>query len=247
MANFVPLKNYMLYCLDRFIEQYGLDGPFLEIGCGRGDVSAHLARRDWRGLAVDFSDSAIREARVNLAPYPGVIVRKQALADLTGTWNTIVLWDVLEHIDDDASALRAIERLLNPGGHLLIAVPSNPREWRWDDDFYGHYRRYTVDDLSRRLAGAGLEPEVFWDFTYPVFWAMRRIYTRLKRETPDSDDKEASTKASATRNAWDVPLVSRMLDRTAALWSPIYRLQFRMFRNATAKGHEFFALARKPA
>jgi len=68
----------------------------------------------------------------------------------------------------------------------------------------------------------------------------------LKREAPDSEDKEASTKASAMRNAWDVPLVSRMLDRTGALWSPIYWLQFRMFRNATAKGHEFFALARKP-
>jgi len=245
MANFVPLKNYMLYCLDRFIEQYGLDGPFLEIGCGRGEVSAHLARRDWRGVAIDFSDSAIREARANLAPYPGVVVRKQELVDVAGTFNTIVLWDVLEHIEDDAGALRAIERLLNPGGRLLIAVPSNPREWRWDDDFYGHYRRYTVDDLSRRLSGAGLAPQAFWDFTYPVFWAMRRVYTRLKRAAPLSADKDASTKASATRNAWDVPFLSRMLDRTGALWLPIYWLQFRMFRNATARGHEFFALATK--
>jgi hypothetical protein len=53
-GEFRTLKNYMLYCLDRFIEQYGLDRPFLEIGCGRGDVSAHLARRDWRGVAIDF-------------------------------------------------------------------------------------------------------------------------------------------------------------------------------------------------
>jgi SAM-dependent methyltransferase len=246
MANFVPLKNYMLYCLDRFIEQYGLEEPFLEIGCGRGDVSAHLARRDWRGMAIDFSDTAIREARSTLAPYPGVVVRKQALAEVTGTWNTIVLWDVLEHIDDDAGALRTIERLLKPGGRLLIAVPSNPREWRWDDDFYGHYRRYTVDDLSRRLKGAGLAPAAFWDFTYPVFWAMRRVYTRLKNVAPPAADKETSTKASATHNAWDVPFVSRILDRTGALWSPIYWLQFHMFRNATAKGHEFFALATKP-
>ena len=246
MANFVPLKNYMLYCLDRFIGQYGLDAPFLEIGCGKGDVSAHLARKGWHGLAIDFSDAAIAEARATLAPYPGVAVRNQPLADVTGTWNTIVLWDVLEHIDDDAAALRAIERLLRPGGRLLIAVPSNPREWRWDDDFYGHYRRYTVDDLTRRLTAAGLAPEVFWDFTFPVFWALRRIYTRLKRAPPVTTDKEASTKASATRNAWDVPLVSRVLDRTGALWRPLFWLQFRLFRGATGQGHEFFALAKKP-
>lgn len=246
MANFVPLKNYMVYCLDRFIEQYDLGGPFLEIGCGRGDVSAHLAKKGWHGTAIDFSDSAIREASANLAPFPGIVVRKQALADVTGTWDTILLWDVLEHIEDDAGALRIIERLMNPGGRLLIAVPSNPREWRWDDDFYGHFRRYTVDDLSGRLTRAGLEPESFWDFTYPVFWAMRRAYTRVKRGVPAVGDKETSTKASATRNAWDLPWVSRVLDRTGALWSPLYWLQFRLFRNATARGHEFFALARKP-
>ena len=245
MANFVPLKNYMLYCLDRCIEQYHLVGPFLEIGCGTGDVSAHLARKGWQGTAIDFSDAAIGAARATLAKFPGVVVNKQALSDVTGTWDTILMWDVLEHIEDDGGALRTVRRLLNPGGRLLLAVPSNPREWRWDDEFYGHFRRYTVADLSARLSSAGLEPESFWDFTYPVFWAMRRAYTRVKRAAPLTDDKEASTKASATRNAWDLPFVSRALDRTGALWWPVYWLQFRMFRNATAKGHEFFALARK--
>ena len=245
MANFVPLKNYMLYCLDRCIGQHRLDGPFLEIGCGKGDVSAHLARKGWQGTAIDFSDAAIDEARAALATFPGVVVKKQALSDVTGTWDTILMWDVLEHIEDDAGALRIVERLLNPGGRLLLAVPSNPREWRWDDDFYGHFRRYTVDGLSARLAHAGLEPITFWDFTYPVFWAMRRAYTRLKRAAPVTEDKEASTKASATRNAWDLPFVSRVLDRTGALWRPVYWLQFHLFRHATSKGHEFFALARK--
>lgn len=48
MANFRPLKEYMFYCLGRCIAQYGLTGPFLEIGCGVGDVSAHLAAKNGR-------------------------------------------------------------------------------------------------------------------------------------------------------------------------------------------------------
>lgn len=247
MANFVPLKNYMLYCLDRMIGQHGLTGPFLEIGCGRGDVSAHLARKGWRGTAIDFSEAAIAQARATLAPYPHVTVRQQAIHEIAGTWSTVILWDVLEHIDDDAGALRAIERLLHPGGSLVLAVPSNPREWRWDDDFYGHCRRYTVDGLSARLTAAGLEPILCWDFTFPVFWALRRAYTRLKRAPPPVPDRAAATKASATVNAWDLPLLSRLLDRTASLWAPVYGLQFRLFRDATARGHEFMTLARKPA
>jgi SAM-dependent methyltransferase len=175
-----------------------------------------------------------------------VVVRHQALDDVTGTWNTVLLWDVLEHIDDDGAALGAIARLLSPGGCLVVAVPSNPTEWRWDDDFYGHFRRYTRADLTRRLLDAHLEPVLFWDFTFPVFWALRRAYTRLKRAPPLAE-RSAATKASATVNAWDLPLVSRMLDRSAALWTPVYRLQFRFFREAVARGHGFFALARRPA
>jgi SAM-dependent methyltransferase len=247
MANFAPLKRYMFYCLDRFIERYGLHGPFLEIGCGRGDVSAHLARKGWSGLAIDFSDAAVAHARTALAPYPGVEVRRQTLAETSGRYASILLWDVLEHIEDDRAALRAIERLLEPGGQLLIAVPSNPREWRWDDDFYGHFRRYAVEELETKLAEAGMQSQAYWDFTYPVFWAMRRVYTRLKRPTAIARDREAATRASATVNAWDVPLVSRVLDRTAFLWAPLHRVQFRLFRNATARGHELFALARKPS
>ena len=251
MANFLPLKQHMFYCLDRFIEQYGLHGPFLEVGCGRGDVSAYLARKGWQGVAIDFSEAAVGEARTRLEAFPQIIVRQQALEDIVGAFDCIVMWDVLEHIEDDCGALRHIERLMLPGGQLLLAVPSNPREWRWDDDFYGHFRRYTVEELTAKLTEAGLPPQVFWDFTFPLFWLMRRMYTRIKSPPPEALDhalarKQSLTESSATRNAWELPLVSGLLDRTAFLWHPIHRLQFRFFRNATGRGHEVFVLARKP-
>lgn len=247
MANFRPLKQHMFGCLDRFVADYGLHDPFLEVGCGKGDVSAHLAERHgWSGVAIDGSEVAIAQASARLAGYPRVTVRRQALADARGTFACVLMWDVLEHIDDDRGALRAVEALLAPGGALLLAVPSNPREWRWDDDFYGHVRRYTEADLRAKIAEAGLEPLAFWDFTFPLYWALRRVYTRVKKPAASAGDKAAATAASATVNAWDLPLLSTLLDGSAFLWAPINGLQFRFFRHATARGHEFFALARKP-
>lgn len=246
MANFRPLKQHMLLCLDRFIAEFGLQGPFLEVGCGKGDVGVHLARKGWAGTAIDFSDAAIAHAKANLAEFPGVEVRKQALSDVRGSFACIIMWDVLEHIEDDQAALVAVAGLLRPGGQLLLAVPGNPREWRWDDEFYGHFRRYTVAELTRKLAAAGLRPQAFWDFTFPVYWAMRRAYTRLKSPPDRVDDKADATMASATVNAWDLALFSRLLDASAILWRPLNRLQFRFFRHMTGRGHEFFALARKP-
>lgn len=248
MANFQPLKKYMFYCLDRCIEAEQLEPPFLDVGCGVGDVSLHVAKRQWPGVAIDFSDLAVERARKTLTAFPAVSVQKCELTNMQGSFRTIFLWDVLEHIEDDEAALRSIGSLLAPGGKLIIAVPSNPREWRWDDAFYGHFRRYTQEDLSRKIVGAGMQPILFWDFTFPIFWILRRLYTFIKRPPKvDAANKEARTKESATVNAWDIPVISFILNHSSFVWRVIYAVQFRVFRGATARGHEFFAVAKKEA
>jgi len=244
MVNFQPLKNYMYYCLDRCIQMEHLEDPFLDIGCGIGDVSVYLAKKGWNGTAIDFSDIAANRSRKALAAFPNVTVRKTALDEMEGSYKTVILWDVLEHIEHDEAALKKISTLLAPGGKLLIAVPSNPEDWRWDDQFYGHFRRYTMRDMRRKLINAGLKPILFWDFTFPIFWKLRRMYTSVKRPPKvDDSDNENRTKESATVNAWDIPVISFLLNHSTPVWRLIYWLQFHLFRHATEQGHEFFTLA----
>src|SRR5215813_665103 len=181
MANFPPLKRYILYCIDRLIEDFCLCGPFLDVGCGSADVSAHLAVKSWQGKAIDISPQVIPTAQKNLSSFPSVRLEQASLFDEEETFNTVLLLDVLEHIEDDAGVLTKVYGLVSEKGHLIVAVPSNPCEWRWDDEFYGHYRRYTLDQIDMRLHAAGFIPLAFWDFTYPVFWLMRRFYTAVKR------------------------------------------------------------------
>ena len=63
--------------------------------------------------------------------------------------------NVLEHIDDDVSALREIRQKLRPGGHLAVWVPAFPGLWTSLDDRVGHYRRYTRASLQQALVDAG--------------------------------------------------------------------------------------------
>lgn len=236
----------MFFCLDHMIEDYKLSGPFLDAGCGIGDVSRYLAVKGWHGEAIDFSDAALEQARKNLAPFPLVKVSQKSIFDEDGKFNAIFLWDVLEHIKDDEAVLEKLSSLLLPGGHLLIAVPSNPREWRWDDDFYGHFRRYTRKEINEKLTRAGLSPLVNFDFTYPVFWAMRRAYTWLKRASGPAGDKKERTIASSTVNAWDIPVLSCLMNKTNFIWKIVYKLQFRLAEVSVDRGHEMFILAQKP-
>jgi hypothetical protein len=122
-------------------------------------------------------------------------------------------------------------------------MPTNPEhEWRWDDDCYGHYRRYRKGDVRRLLADCGFEMLEFWDYTFPVFWAMRRAYTNiLPARQPEHAVPELNTMSSGLREAANVGALSRF---AAALpvWPAIYALQ-RLFRTGP-HGFEAMLLAR---
>jgi SAM-dependent methyltransferase len=245
LANFLPLKRHLLRCLGEAVSRFELKPPFLDAGCGIGDVSVWLAQRGWPGLAVDYSAEAVARARENLRAFAHVEVRHAELSDLRRQFGTIILWDVLEHVEDDGAVLRQLAALTVPHGHVVISTPSNPGEWRWDDEFYGHYRRYTAEDLEEKLNAAGWDVEAVWDSTFPHFWILRRIYTRLKPPPDLGGSKEQHTKASSRRNAWDVPILGTILQRSSLLWTPLSALQFLLFRGAVRWGHEVFVVARR--
>ena len=246
MANFLPLKNYILYCLDRLIDRQQLKPPFLDMACGIGDVSTHLAKQGWHGKAIDISEKAIIRARHNLAIFNNVSVEQKDLFSETNSFSTILALDILEHVEDDLALLRKICSLLEDDGFLVMTVPSNPREWRWDDDFYGHFRRYTVDEVKQKLRAANLQPLLFWDCTYPFFWLMRRAYTRLKRKPKDfHTNKLERTQQSAVTNSWYIPFVSSVMSYDLIFWRPLYFVMFKHFKNKIENGHEILVLARK--
>lgn len=117
-----------------------------------------------------------------------------ALADLPpSTFELATAFDVLEHIDDDVGALRALYTALAPGGTLLVHVPTNPytdhkrvRHWIPDEEAWrinpGHVRQgYELADLRQRVEAAGFEVvEVErWNRHWSA-WA-HHVYARLER------------------------------------------------------------------
>src|SRR5262245_9836482 len=72
VANFPPFKAYILLTLGELAASHRLVGPFLDVGCGRGDVAAVLAGNGWHGKAIDISPAAVAAAAATLCAYPGV-------------------------------------------------------------------------------------------------------------------------------------------------------------------------------
>jgi SAM-dependent methyltransferase len=75
------------------------------------------------------------------------------------SFDLVCALDIIEHVDDDMSAVGELSRVLIPQGTLLTSVPLHPARWTAFDDFVGHRRRYEPEEAIRLLARQGFEIE----------------------------------------------------------------------------------------
>lgn len=152
----------------------------VDLGGGCGGWLAYLAERAGDLLGeLALADSS-RVALERAAPVVGpAVARYQVdLLDLgwEERWEVAFLLDVVEHLAQDARALRQAARALKPGGLLLLTVPALRFFWSYNDELVRHRRRYSRADLARLGIASGLElrsARYFFFATSPLFFAAR--------------------------------------------------------------------------
>lgn len=175
------------------IEPY-LGSSVVEIGSGTGTVAAGLVRRlrrtgsDWSYLASEPGADLFAELQRRFADEPAVdTLHGDGLAalDTVDSCDSIVLVNVLEHIEHDQDFVRQAARRLRGGGALVLWVPAGKALYSGSDLAMGHYRRYTPSTLRRLLARAGMVPEVLDFHNGPGAAAWWLIAKKLGRQPTD--------------------------------------------------------------
>ena len=131
----------------------------LEIGAGHGELTERL-RRHAHVTATDLSQRCVEELAGRFAGYDDVEVLHgdvTALGPDAGTFDSVVLVNVLEHIEDDERALAELRDMLEPGGRLCVFVPAFDGLYSDFDAKIGHRRRYRRAHLVSTLDRAGLD------------------------------------------------------------------------------------------
>lgn len=202
----------------------------LDVGCGDGLFFASLARfGDVYGVEPDASlvhDPRWR-GRIRVQPL-GVDFQG------TGDHDLVLMLDVLEHIRDDAAALRAARSALRPGGHLLLTVPALGWLWSRHDEANDHHRRYEPATLRSVLTAAGFELETVRFF---FFWTVAPLLARRWLQ-PASAGGQAGTADYA------VPIPPPLLNRALTLLSRCEHGVGRLVR--WPWGSSLLAVARNP-
>ena len=149
----------------------------LEIGCGTGANLREQRSRWTTAVGLDLEMRALAFSR-DLAAVQADASEVLPFAD--ATFEAIFMLDVLEHLEEPKALVREMNRVLRPGGIVVIMVPARPELWSYWDEIHGHQRRYTkatlaaVFDDGWRLGS--LEYSFSW--MYPIVFLFRRVMQR---------------------------------------------------------------------
>jgi glycosyltransferase involved in cell wall biosynthesis len=167
-------NRWMLSTFQRYIGD-----RVYEAGCGIGNFTELLLNKE-RLVCVDSDPfyvemiqrrfghmENVRTFRGDLSnPPPQSVLAPSSL-------DTVICLNVVEHIEDDQSALKHFLEVLEPGGHAIVLVPAHPRLYSACDKNLGHFRRYTQEELKGKMAAAGFEVVNIQQFNrlgVPAWW-----------------------------------------------------------------------------
>lgn len=210
---------------------------FLEVGCGVGTVLAHLS-----GLGLDVTGCETTRAGLvhtrRRAPGAALLRADLTRLGIQAWYDAAGLFDVLEHLDDEAPLLAALRRALRPGGRLFVTVPAYAWLFGLRDRIGGHRRRYTAAELRVTLERNGFRVRkvtYFGALLLPLLAALRL------RERLSPPRVPAGTIGTELDEARASPIINALVRYTFALERAL------LLGYALPAGTSVLAVAERPA
>lgn len=152
---FTARRKYLNKVISTFFRgRSGLE--FCEVGCGTGGNLSMLS--DYGTVeAVEMNDQA-REIVINKNLPKVTQIHSGYLPDnlpLTKKFDGVFALDVIEHVEDDLSALKVLKGCLKSNGYLVTTVPAYQWLWSKHDEENHHFRRYTKGRYVELIESAG--------------------------------------------------------------------------------------------
>lgn len=154
------MRAYPRYLLDQVLPSLG--DRVWEIGVGHGQYTAWLREAGKTVLATDIDPACVQQAATRFQHDSGVVTAQvdlthpeTVLAQRSFRADSLICFNVLEHLDDDVSALQVLRAAVEPAAVLGIIVPAHPQLFGKMDAEAGHFRRYTRQTLRQTIISAG--------------------------------------------------------------------------------------------
>lgn len=131
-SEFKPLHDINPLRVNWIDERVGLAGKkVLDVGCGGGILSEAMALRGASVTGIDMGEAPLAVAQLHqLESGVEVEYRRITAEDMAGQFDVVTCLEMLEHVPDPSSVIRACHRLVKPGGQVFFStINRNPKAY----------------------------------------------------------------------------------------------------------------------
>lgn len=136
-----------------------LNSKILEVGCGTGGNLQMLAEfGEISALEMDLTALEIAAKKTNNLYDIRVGICPNKIPFNDQHFDLICMFDVLEHVEQDTETLIKLKKMLKKNGRLVITVPAYQWLYGAHDEYLHHKRRYSENQLRKKIISAGYKP-----------------------------------------------------------------------------------------
>jgi SAM-dependent methyltransferase len=152
-----------------------------EIGCGNGLLQREIEDRYEKPITgFDLNELALRKNVSRISPLYCYDIHQRE-PQFRGQFDLLLLFDVLEHIEEESEFLQSVKFHLASSGVLLINVPAHQPLYSDYDQAAGHVRRYSANQLAKVVERNGLSIRLF------TYWGLPLLPLLLLRKAMKLD------------------------------------------------------------
>lgn len=205
--------------ISSYIKKFAPNSTFWDIGGGNGFVSKGLQENGINTVLVEPGIEGASNAsnRGLNHVFCATLEELQVNSEMI---ESAGLFDVLEHIEDAHGFLSEINKFMRKDGKLFITVPAYNFLWSDDDDFSGHFKRYTLGSLNKSLEEAGFEI-VKSTYFYSVLIIPIFFFRTLKQRIQGLKKQDINNLAKAENEHGDQGILVKIM-------KPIWKIELWM-------------------
>jgi hypothetical protein len=166
-------REYQISLIKKFI-----NGKFIEVGAGKGGLVPF-----YKNLAKEITllEPEKKLYKVLKKKYISkkIKIKNQTIKSINKKFDTIIYYDVLEHIKNDLGEIKNAKKKLSKQGCLIFSVPAYQSFYSSFDKSVGHYRRYNKKNFIKlnKKAGLKIEKLVYYDSIGFLFLVLNKIFS----------------------------------------------------------------------
>ena len=175
--------KYVIFKIRKFLKD-----DVLEVGAGCGSFTQSYMKNFNSITLTDMDNNSYNLLKKNFINEKNVNVIKSQIKQIDKKFNTILYFNILEHVKEDKLEIKTALEKLNNKGYLIILVPAHQKIYSKLDKAVGHYKRYDMDFFKKnRFENSKIVKLYFLDvFGYLLYYANKIFF---KEETYPSNWK----------------------------------------------------------